>query len=76
MYRAPIHLLANGGVLVIDDFGRQHVSPRDLLNRWIVPLDRRVDYLSLSTGQKAGRYMTSTTASVSPCRFEVSGDSF
>jgi hypothetical protein len=52
MYRAPLHLMANGGVLVIDDFGRQHVSPRSLLNRWIVPLDRGIDYMTLHTGQK------------------------
>jgi predicted ATPase with chaperone activity len=52
MYRAPLHLVANGGVLVIDDFGRQHVSPRSLLNRWIVPLDRGIDYMTLHTGQK------------------------
>jgi len=51
-YRAPLQALANGGVLVIDDFGRQQVSPRDLLNRWIVPLESRVDYLTLQTGQK------------------------
>jgi len=51
-YRAPIQAIANGGVLVIDDFGRQHCSPRDLLNRWIVPLESRVDYLTLQTGQK------------------------
>src|SRR5262245_32078738 len=51
-YRAPLQALANGGVLVIDDFGRQHASPRDLLNRWIVPLESRVDYLTLQTGQK------------------------
>ncbi len=44
-YRAPLQALANGGVLVIDDFGRQRVGPRDLLNRWIVPLESRVDYL-------------------------------
>jgi len=37
-YRAPVQAVANGGVLVIDDFGRQRVAPRDLLNRWIVPL--------------------------------------
>jgi hypothetical protein len=43
---------ANNGVFVIDDFGRQLVSPRELLNRWIVPLDRRVDYLSLRYGLK------------------------
>jgi predicted ATPase with chaperone activity len=51
-YRAPLQVLANGGVLVIDDFGRQHASPRDLLNRWIVPLESRIDYLTLQTGQK------------------------
>jgi hypothetical protein len=50
-YRAPIQALANGGVLVIDDFGRQHATPRDLLNRWIVPLESRVDFLTLQTGQ-------------------------
>lgn len=53
-YRAPVQLIANGGVLVIDDFGRQHASPRELLNRWIVPLESRVDYLTLHTGQKFG----------------------
>jgi predicted ATPase with chaperone activity len=51
-YRAPVQALANGGVLVIDDFGRQSCSPQQLLNRWIVPLGSRVDYLSLQTGQK------------------------
>jgi predicted ATPase with chaperone activity len=51
-YRAPLQMIANGGVLVIDDFGRQHATPRDLLNRWIVPLESRVDYLSLQSGQK------------------------
>jgi predicted ATPase with chaperone activity len=51
-YTAPLQALANGGVLVIDDFGRQSASPRDLLNRWIVPLESRVDYLTLHTGQK------------------------
>ena len=43
---------SNGGTLVIDDFGRQRVAPQHLLNRWIVPLERRVDYLSLHTGKK------------------------
>jgi Mg-chelatase subunit ChlI len=43
---------ANNGILLIDDFGRQLMSPRDLLNRWIVPLDRRVDYLTLRYGVK------------------------
>jgi predicted ATPase with chaperone activity len=51
-YRAPLQVLANGGVLVIDDFGRQHMSPRDMLNRWIAPLESRVDHLTLQTGQK------------------------
>jgi len=51
-YQAPIQALANGGVLVIDDFGRQSCSPRDLLNRWIVPLESRVDFMTLQTGQK------------------------
>jgi hypothetical protein len=51
-YSAPVQAMANGGVLVIDDFGRQHCSPRDLLNRWIVPLESRVDFLTLQTGQK------------------------
>jgi Cdc6-like AAA superfamily ATPase len=52
IYAAPLQMKANNGILVIDDFGRQVMSPRDLLNRWIVPLDRRVDYLSLHHGQK------------------------
>jgi energy-coupling factor transporter ATP-binding protein EcfA2 len=51
-YTAPVQATANGGVLLIDDFGRQHCSPRDLLNRWIVPLESRVDFLTLQTGQK------------------------
>ena len=52
MYSAPLQMKANNGILVIDDFGRQLMSPRELLNRWIVPLDRRVDYLSLKYGLK------------------------
>ena len=51
-YRAPMQMLANGGVLVIDDFGRQKCSPQELLNRWIHPLESRVDYLTLQSGQK------------------------
>jgi predicted ATPase with chaperone activity len=51
-YRAPVQAVANGGVLVIDDFGRQQCTPRELLNRWIVPLESRVDFLSLASGQK------------------------
>ena len=50
-YKAPLQMLANGGVLVIDDFGRQRCSTTELLNRWIVPLESRVDYLTLGTGQ-------------------------
>ena len=51
-YEAPFQMKANGGILLIDDFGRQQVRPRDLLNRWIVPLENRIDYLSLHTGRK------------------------
>ncbi|MBN1230742.1 MAG: ATP-binding protein [Anaerolineales bacterium] len=51
-YEAPFQVKANGGVLLIDDFGRQLVRPRDLLNRWIVPLENRIDYLTLHTGRK------------------------
>jgi len=51
-YHAPPHVKANNGIYVVDDLGRQLVAPRDLMNRWIVPLDRRKDYLSLRTGHK------------------------
>jgi len=51
-YEAPIQLKAIGGVFLVDDFGRQRISPQDLLNRWIVPLESRVDYLTLHTGKK------------------------
>ena len=51
-YQAPLHLKANGGVFLIDDFGRQLVSPRDLLNRWILPLEERCDYLTLHNARK------------------------
>ena len=51
-YEAPIQLKANGGVFLVDDFGRQRMRPQDLLNRWIVPLESRVDYLTLHTGKK------------------------
>lgn len=51
-YEAPFQLKSNGGTLVIDDFGRQRVSPHDLLNRWILPLERRVDFLTLHNGKK------------------------
>ena len=50
-YEAPLHVKALGGIFMIDDFGRQIVSPEALLNRWIVPLGRRVDYLKLHTGK-------------------------
>ena len=51
-YEAPFQMRANGGMLLIDDFGRQLVRPRALLNRWIVPLEKRVDFLTLHTGRK------------------------
>ena len=51
-YEAPIQLKANGGVFLVDDFGRQRIRPQELLNRWIVPLESRVDYLTLHTGKK------------------------
>jgi len=51
-YEAPLQMKANGGVFVVDDFGRQRIRPRDLLNRWIVPLESRVDYLTMHTGKK------------------------
>lgn len=49
---APLQMKSNGGALVIDDFGRQRVSPRELLNRWIVPLEKRHDYLNLPSGRQ------------------------
>ncbi len=52
IYSAPLQMKANNGIMLIDDFGRQAMSPRDLLNRWIVPLDRRIDFLSLGTAGK------------------------
>ena len=51
-YEAPLQLKANGGVLLVDDFGRQRMRPEDLLNRWIVPLESRIDFLTLHTGKK------------------------
>ena len=51
-YEAPIQMKANGGVLLIDDFGRQAIRPQDLLNRWIVPLEKCVDYLTLVSGKR------------------------
>ena len=52
VFRAPPQMKANGGVFIIDDFGRQRVRPRDLLNRWMVPLEKHVDFLSLPMGHK------------------------
>ncbi len=52
LYQAPFQMKANGGVLIVDDFGRQRVPPRDLLNRWIVPLEKKIDFLTLHTGGK------------------------
>ena len=52
LYQAPPHLKANNGIFIIDDLGRQRCSPVELMNRWIVPMARRIDYLSLHTGYK------------------------
>lgn len=51
-YEAPLQMKAIGGIFIIDDFGRQRVRPQELLNRWIFPLERKVDYLTLHTGKK------------------------
>ena len=51
-HEAPLQMKANGGVFLVDDFGRQRIRPQELLNRWIVPLESRVDYLTLNTGKK------------------------
>jgi len=51
-YEAPFQVKSNGGTLVIDELGRQRVSSRDLLNRWIMPLEKRVDFLTLHSGKK------------------------
>jgi DNA-binding PadR family transcriptional regulator len=51
-YEAPAHIKATGGIFIIDDFGRQRVEPTALLNRWMIPLERKVDYLTLHTGKK------------------------
>ena len=51
-YEAPLQMRANGGVFLVDDFGRQRIRPDELLNRWIVPLESRVDFLTLHTGKK------------------------
>ena len=51
-YEAPYQMKANCGIFLIDDFGRQTVRPTDLLNRWIVPLDKQIDFMTLHTGRK------------------------
>ena len=51
-YEAPFQLKANGGMLLVDDFGRQQMEPKELLNRWIVPLEERLDFLTFHTGKK------------------------
>jgi hypothetical protein len=51
-YVGPVQMKANNGVLIIDDFGRQRLRPEELLNRWIVPLDRKIDFLSMAGGKK------------------------
>jgi predicted ATPase with chaperone activity len=51
-YAGPVQMKANSGVLIVDDFGRQRVRPEELLNRWVVPLDRRIDFLTLAGGKK------------------------
>lgn len=55
-YEAPAHVKATGGVFIVDDFGRQRIRPEDMLNRWMVPLDRHIDYLTLHTGKKLQVY--------------------
>lgn len=76
-YRAPVQTMANGGVLIIDDFGRQKTSPRDLLNRWTTPLESRIDHLMLQTGQKVEvpfEAMIVLTTNLDP--FELLDESF
>jgi predicted ATPase with chaperone activity len=51
-YEAPLQLKANGGMFLIDDFGRQQMPPEALLNRWIIPLEERIDFLTFHTGKK------------------------
>ena len=52
IYDAPYQLKANNGIYLIDDFGRQQCTPAEVLNRWIVPMERRVDYLKFNSGGK------------------------
>ena len=68
-YEAPLHLKANGGTFLLDDFGRQRVEPTQLLNRWVLPLERQIDYLTLKSGQKIQvplRHMLVVSTSLDP----------
>ncbi len=49
-YEAPLHMKSNGGVFIVDDLGRQLVNPKDLLNRWIIPMEKKIDFMSLQNG--------------------------
>lgn len=51
-YAGPVQMKANNGLLIVDDLGRQRISPEELFNRWVVPLDRRIDFLTLAGGKK------------------------
>ncbi len=53
-YAAPLQMKANNGVMIIDDFGRQRIRPEEIINRWILPLDRGIDFLTLAGGKKFG----------------------
>ena len=70
-YEAPIHLKALGGTFIIDDFGRQFVKPTDLLNRWIVPLESRVDFMKLHSGKTFSCLSTSWSSSPPTCRRRI-----
>ncbi|MCA8995536.1 MAG: ATPase [Planctomycetaceae bacterium] len=76
-YSAPLHMKANGGIFLIDDFGRQLVAPQRLLNRWILPLEERTDYLTLATGKKFAipfEQLTLFSSNLSP--HQLSDDAF
>lgn len=62
IYTAPLQMKANNGLLIIDDFGRQQIAPSALLNRWIVPLERKVDYLSLDLPNRFDRSVAQQAA--------------
>ncbi len=68
-YEAPLHLKANGGTFLLDDFGCQRADPRELVNRWIIPLEHQVDYFTLQTGQQVElpfRQMLIVSTNISP----------